>query len=107
SPEGPPTFLERSQPWLDMAISRPEPTHADKVVLMAISRGFNGKYYEATGGELFGWRGWKYLKAATGGELSKATISKSIKRWEALRFLYFEHCPRPGLRRDGHKHFPP
>src|SRR5262249_31374270 len=66
SPEGPPTFLERSQPWLDMAISRPEPTHADKVVLMAISRGFNGKYYEATGGELFGWRGWKYLKAATG-----------------------------------------
>src|SRR5262249_28851982 len=53
----------------------------------------------------FGWRGWKYLKAATGGKLSKATISKSIKRWEALGFLYVEHGRRRGLRRDGNKNF--
>jgi len=87
-----------------MAISRPEPTHGDKVVLVAISRGFNGKHYDATG-ELFGWRGWKYLKAVTGGKLSEATIAKSLKRWEALGFLHVEHGRRRGVRRDGNKYF--
>ena len=107
SPEDglPPTFLiERVQPWVDMIIGHPAATYGDKVILVALSRRFNSGYYHATG-ELFAWPGWEYLKAATGGKMSEATINSSIKRWEALGCLFVEHGRRRGQRRDGNKYF--
>jgi hypothetical protein len=81
-------FIQASKTWLQQWHEDSRLNHSERTLCTLIFLHFNAQRFERTG-ELVAWPGWKTLMVK--GRLSKASVSRGLKKLERLGPLKIEH----------------